>query len=165
MLGSVMGEKGASGKEPMMCLDIQSDVSISDQQLMDARVKKNVDCDEDGEGCSYSVTVEGGPVSTTNRGRHRQDNDGTLLRLLIMSDVSVADRQVTASHTKRNHKRSQEGKEADEEASQHIQKGKGTDDLDADREEETDEQGHTRPPASKRTRYHNKCPHDRWKYY
>ena len=110
MLGSAMGEKGASGKEPMMCLDIQSDVSISDQQLMDARVKKNVDCDEDGEGCSYSVTVEGGPVSTTNRGRHRQDNDGTLLRLLIMSDVSVADRQVAVSRAKRNHKHSQEGK-------------------------------------------------------
>ena len=51
---------------------------------------------------------------TTNRGRHRQDNDGTLFRLHIMSDVSVADRQVMASCAKRNRKHSQKGKETDE---------------------------------------------------
>ena len=52
-----MGAKGVSGKDEMMCLDIQSDVSISDQQLMDTRTKKNLVGDEDGESCSYSVTV------------------------------------------------------------------------------------------------------------
>ena len=65
----------------MIRLDIQSDVSIPDQQLMDVRTTKNIPCDEDGEGCVYSDTTEGGTVTTTNRGRHRPDNDGTLLRL------------------------------------------------------------------------------------
>ena len=47
-----MGAKGVSGKDEMMCLDIQSDVSISDQQMMDEWTKKNLVCDEYGEGCS-----------------------------------------------------------------------------------------------------------------
>ena len=70
---------GASGKDDMMSLDIQSDVSISDQQMMDEWTKKNLVCDEYGEGCSWSATVERGTVNTTNRGRHRQDNDENLL--------------------------------------------------------------------------------------
>ena len=43
---------GTSGKDDMMSLDIQSDVSISDQQMMDEWTKKNLVCDEYGEGCS-----------------------------------------------------------------------------------------------------------------
>ena len=56
VLGSEMGATGASGKDEMMCLDIQSDVSIADQKMMDARTKKGDVCDEDGEGCSCHLT-------------------------------------------------------------------------------------------------------------
>ena len=65
-----MGVTGESGKDETMCLDIQSDVSIPDQQLMDVRTKKGDVCDEDGEGCSYSATAPETNVSETNRGRH-----------------------------------------------------------------------------------------------
>ena len=88
---------------------------------------------------------------TTNRGRHRQDNDGNLFHLHIISDVSVTDRQVMASCATRD-RSSQKGKESDEEGVKPSQKGKETDDQDTDREEEGDEQDHTLLPVTKRYR-------------
>ncbi len=77
-------------------------------------------------------------MSETNRGHHRPDNDENLRDLHIISDVSVADRQVAVSRAKRNHKHSQKG--------------------------ETDEQNLTRPPVAKGSRVIPDCPHGRQKY-
>ena len=126
--------------------------------------KKNLPCDEDGEGCSCSATVEGGTVTTTNCGRHRQDNDGNLFRLHIISDASVTDRQVTVSRSMRNRKLSQKGKETDEEVGKHSQKEKETDEQDTDREKEVVEQDRTHPPVTKRNRGHKSYPHGREKF-